>query len=196
MSFLKRGQLPILIVNMFMLIGFTFLYLAKENYEFLMYIGVIVFFFTLILATNKRHELSNGVLWGLTAWAFLHMAGGSFQHNGEIWYCLTLIPIWIHPEFVVLRYDQFVHLVGFGVATVAGYQLLKPYLKEKYNWAVLASLLIMIGLGIGALNEIIEFVAVLILPKTGVGGYFNTGWDLVFDALGAMLAAVWIYLRR
>jgi hypothetical protein len=44
--------------------------------------------------------------------------------------------------------------------------------------------------------EIIEFAAVLILPSTGVRGYFNNELDLVFNALGAIVivGVIEIYL--
>ena len=74
--FLKKGQLPILIVNILLILIFLPLSFKQENYEFVIYIGVIILFFVLILATNKRHTLSNFVLWGLTGWATLHMLGG------------------------------------------------------------------------------------------------------------------------
>ena len=35
----------------------------------------------------------------------------------------------------------------------------------------------------------IEFVAVLGIADTNVGGYYNTALDLVFNALGAIIAA-------
>jgi hypothetical protein len=53
-------------------------------------------------------------------------------------------------------------------------------------------------MGFGALNEVIEFIAVLTIPHTNVGGYINTGWDLVFNLLGALTAAAairWHYAR-
>ena len=46
------------------------------------------------------------------------------------------------------------------------------------------------GMGFGALNEIVEFFAVLMLPETNVGGYTNTGWDLVSNLVGATLAVI------
>ena len=54
------------------------------------------------------------------------------------------------------------------------------------------------GMGFGALNEVIEFVATLTVPKTNVGGYENTGWDLVSNMIGSVLAAVliWVTTRR
>jgi hypothetical protein len=46
------------------------------------------------------------------------------------------------------------------------------------------------GMGVGAINEIVEFVATLVIPDTNVGGYTNTGWDLVADLAGAIVATV------
>jgi hypothetical protein len=52
------------------------------------------------------------------------------------------------------------------------------------------------GLGFGALNEVVEFVATLLIPETNVGGYRNTGWDLVSNLIGATTAATWIWLSE
>ncbi|HSH60778.1 MAG TPA: hypothetical protein VK988_14310 [Acidimicrobiales bacterium] len=47
-------------------------------------------------------------------------------------------------------------------------------------------------MGVGAINEVVEFLSTLVLTQTHVGGFENTGWDLVFDLLGATVAAVWL----
>jgi hypothetical protein len=52
------------------------------------------------------------------------------------------------------------------------------------------------GMGLGALNEVVEFAATLLVPETNVGGYLNTGWDLVANATGATAAVILIALRR
>jgi hypothetical protein len=46
-------------------------------------------------------------------------------------------------------------------------------------------------MGLGATNEVIEFIATRLMD-TNVGGYENTGWDLVANAVGAGLAVVLI----
>ena len=116
------------------------------------------------------------------------MLGGRVIINGAILYRYQLL------SFV--RYDQFVHLFGFGFATLAAYYILKLNLKNKTNWVGISVLLVFIGIGLGTLNEIIEFIMVLILPETGVGGYYNTMWDTVFNAIGAILAVIWINIKR
>lgn len=42
----------------------------------------------------------------------------------------------------------------------------------------------------------IEFIAVLTVPDDGVGGYYNTALDIVFNFVGAMLAIIGFYLFR
>ena len=53
------------------------------------------------------------------------------------------------------------------------------------------------GMGLGSLNELIEFAATLTVPETNVGGYINTGWDLVSNCVGALTAVtlIWIHDR-
>ncbi len=49
------------------------------------------------------------------------------------------------------------------------------------------------GMGFGALNEVVEFAATLMGP-TNVGGYVNTGYDLVANLAGCVIAAAAIYV--
>lgn len=192
----KKGQLSIFIVNLISLIAFTPFFIARRNYEFIIYIGVILFFVLLILSTNKKVNYPNVLLWSLTVWGIFHMAGGGILINGVKLYEIMLLPI-VQAPYYIFRYDQFVHMVGFGIATFAMYYLIKPLLKEDLEkWTALSIVIIMAGLGVGALNEIIEFFATVILPKTGVGGYENTALDLVANFIGAIVAMTIILLRE
>jgi hypothetical protein len=44
------------------------------------------------------------------------------------------------------------------------------------------------GIGLGAMNKVVEFIATFFLG-TNVGGYRDTGFDLVYNTVGAVLAA-------
>ena len=110
-------------------------------------------------------------------------------------YEFILIPI--SDTYDIFRYDQFVHVVGFFVATLIIYVLLKPYLKrEPTKWGSLEIVIAMGGLGLGALNEIVEFLATVLVPETGVGGFINTSLDLIADLMGAVLAVIYIKVRK
>jgi len=191
---LKPGQPAILIVNVCALIGFSAYYLSRWNYEFMIYLGAIIFFLAVIAATNHRVDYPNGVLWGLTAWALLHMCGGAFYIHGTRLYEVILIPL--SRRYPILRYDQFVHVVGFGAATLVMFHVLKPLLRAGLDrWWALSIVVVMAGLGVGAFNEIVEFGVTIVVPQSGVGDYVNTGLDLVSDLIGAIGAMAWMRLR-
>lgn len=189
---IRKDQFPILITIVVMLLVFSVYYFVIKNYEFIMYIFVIVFFLVLILFTNNKVNYSNTSLWGLTIWGTLHMAGGGIPVKGDVLYKLILIPI----TESIFRYDQFVHIIGFGVATLIMFELLKPKLKPIKYWTAISIVVVMAGLGIGAVNEIIEYVATLLAPETGVGGYDNTLLDLISDLIGALFALFVIRWRE
>ena len=163
-------------------------FLGRKNYEFILYIGVVAFFIVFISLLHLKYRFSNGVLIGMSLWGLMHMLGGGVIFNGSVLYAYQIFPF--------LRFDQFVHLFGFGFATLFAYHILKPNLGGKLSKWTISILLVFIGMGIGALNEIVEFAAVLIVPETGVGGYTNTMWDIVFNTIGAILAVLWINFKK
>jgi len=189
----EKTKLQILTVNVIAVTAFTISFIYRENYEFLIYIGVILFFMVLILSTLKKTKFSNTALWGLTIWAILHMSGGGLSIGGTRLYEIILLNI--SEQYEIFKFDQFVHIYGFAVATLVVYELLKPKLKPNpKHWVALSIVIIMAGLGLGALNEIIEFFATVTMKETGVGGYTNTSLDLVSNLIGAILAM--IYIRK
>ena len=107
-----------------------------------------------------------------------------------------IFPI-VGDPYNIFKFDQFVHIVGFWVATLVAYYLLKPLLKKDLKrWVVLSIIIVMAGLGMGALNEIVEFIATVLVPETGVGGYENTSLDLVADLIGAIGAMTYIQIKE
>lgn len=192
---LTKRERPVLIVNLLNVSIFTVVALGRSNVEFLLYIGVILVVMAWILVKQRSVQFDLAILWGLTIWGMMHLAGGNLRANGDSLYSLELLPLM--PRLNILRYDQVVHMFGFGVATLVCYHLLKPYLRAGINRKrTLLVLVALMGCGIGAINEIIEFLVVQIVPETGVGGYENTMLDLIFNLLGGVLAVTWIALGR
>ena len=172
---------------------------AKGNSEFVFYIVVMLVLIGVVAWVHSRVNLTTGLIWALSIWGFLHMAGGlvplpaGWPYNGEhaVLYSWWIIP----PER--LKYDQVVHAYGFAVTTwlcwhglraaIAGTGVPRGEIRPTLGLLVLCAAG---GMGFGALNEVIEFIAVLTIPNTNVGGYENTGWDLVSNLCGCVLAAV------
>ena len=162
---LERGHVAPLTVLFLVLVPFSVYFGYRRNYEFLLYISVIIVFLVVIALTNDRVRYPLPIIWGLVAWAILHMCGGGIKIGDGVLYGVMLLPL--SDTVPIFRYDQFVHIVGFGVATLVMYHLLRSLLRpDLRGWTALSIVVVMAGLGVGALNEIIEFIAALRLtPK-------------------------------
>ncbi|MEX0924439.1 MAG: DUF2238 domain-containing protein [Candidatus Paceibacterota bacterium] len=177
--------------------GASVYFVAIGDYEFLWYVAVLVVIAGAVAGTLHRSRFDSVILWGLSIWGLLHMAGGAVPVGNGILYGLTLVPlIDAGNELVILKYDQVVHFFGFAVATLVVYHLIRPYLAGQVNWPIILSVVVLAGMGLGVLNEIVEFIAVLAMPETGVGGYNNTVLDLVFNMFGAAAAVAYLVLDR
>lgn len=186
-------QYPVFFTNIAIILFFGTQYLDPINYEFLIYVGTIVFFCLMLVISNKTMKYPNYLLWALTIWGLFHMAGGYFTYQNAIWYEWILWPI--SDSLGLLRYDQLVHAGGFFVTTLLGYEILKPHLRIAKITPGIAVILIMTGGGAGAVIEVIEFVVDSIVPESGVGGYVNTSMDLIFNFIGASLAVLFLTFR-
>ena len=160
---------------------------ANRNTEFLFYIGVVILLALVVVLIHRKVNLSQAALMLLSAWGLLHMLGGLMRVPPE----LTdngsgvLYSLWLIPGY--LKYDNVVHAYGFGVAAWVCWECVRTIPGIKPTTGVLA-LCWLAGMGLGSLNEIVEFAAVLMIPGTNVGGYENTGWDLVANMVGATVA--------
>ena len=169
--------------------------LRQQNTEFLFYIAVVVGLAIAIVLVHRKVNLSEGVLWALSLWGLLHMLGGLVRlpdtwptdNNSGVLYSLWLIPGY-------LKYDNPVHAYGFAVATQVCWECLRTVPGIRPSLGIL-TLCWCAGMGLGALNEIVEFAATLMIPGTNVGGYVNTGWDLVANMVGALVTVLLIAWR-
>ena len=179
---LKKEQIPVFIIHSIALVIYFIVFLSRANYEFLGYIGVITFFMVIVLLTNNRVNYPNGLLLGLAVWSILHMSGGGILIEGKRLYDFMILPI-VGAPYYIFKFDQFVHIIGFWVATLLMYCLIKPIIKkDNRKFVALSIVVIMASVGAGAMNEIIEFSATLFVKNTGVGSYEN-----LIGAVGAMV---------
>ena len=195
-----RALLPVIVFTGAYILAAIALALALGNLEFLYYIVVMLLLVFVVWKVHQAVGLTNAVIWALSIWGFAHMAGGLVVVP-ESWPIdsgsRVLYSLWLIPDR--LKYDQVVHAYGFGVATWVCWQGIAAAIRERGGHAQPSGGLMVLsasaGMGLGALNELVEFVATLLIPETNVGGYLNTGWDLVANFVGASAAALVIYLR-
>lgn len=187
------------VFNSLYIVVFAIYYLYLKNYEFMIYIGVLVLLFILVVSIQKRVKFSYTILWMLSIWGLLHMLGGGLHlASGEVLYKWVPLHLYDMPdsggEFVLLKFDQILHFYIYFVMSFVLAHLLKGRLKMRplYFFAFVT----ITSIGLSVINELIEFCAVIFLGQTGVGGYFNTMLDFVFNSLGAIAGAVVCSLRR
>ncbi len=189
---LSRLHTGLLLVNLGLLLGFGAVFLQRRNYEFIIYEGVIVAALILIAFSIRRVDFTPAALIGLTVWSSLHLAGGGITVGAGRLYDVMLLQL--SASYPVLRYDQLVHMWGFGASTLVMFCLLRrPMSQPARHPLALGVVVVMAGLGVGALNEILEFIVSVCVPGSGVGGYINTALDLCADLVGALLG--WGYIR-
>ena len=193
--------LPVLLFNAAYIAVAVVASLASGNSEFIFYIVVMAVLIGVMSLVHARVRLTSALLWAFSIWGFMHMAGGlwalptGWPYHGDK---AVLYSLWLIPER--LKYDQIVHAYGFGITTWLCWHIVSQSLRQPDGGPVRPTLGILTlcaaaGIGFGALNEVIEFIAVLTIPNTNVGGYENTGWDLVANLVGATVAAVVIRIR-
>lgn len=187
--------LPILLFNAAYMLAAITDSIVQGNSEFIFYIVVMLVLIAVMNLVHRRVRLTNGLLWAFSVWGFAHMAGGlcplpaGWPYNGDQ---PVLYSWWLIPQ--KLKYDQIVHAYGFGITTWLCWHILRNALRQPDGGPVrptfgMLMLCAAAGMGFGALNEVIEFIAVLTIPNTNVGGYENTGWDLVSNLVGSTAAA-------
>lgn len=173
---------------------FTFIYitvfsingLIRGNVEFIYYTAVMLLSIAIILFINKHFHFYPVVLMSLSLLGLLHLLGGNAYIGETRLYDLYLIP-------GIFKYDNFVHMTGSAIMTMLAYAMLNPIVGDDFKGQNLyfILLLVAIAMGLGSINEIIEFIAVLVFDVSDmVGGYTNTLLDLIFNTIGSIIMAV------
>lgn len=176
--------------------GFTVWFLAIGNHEFIVYVITMLGLIGLVGFSLRSAAYPPAMLWALALWGLAHMAGGGVPVDGSVLYNLHLLRLVETGEVFILKYDQLVHAYGFGVTAWVLHHLLIRHYPATRGTATALVYPALAAMGLGAVNEMIEFSAVLLVPDTNVGGYVNTALDLCFNALGAVVAATLVWTRN
>lgn len=194
---LKPRERTVALFTAAYVVAFTVWFLIRGNYEFVVYVITMLILIVLVGRSLRSAEYPLSMLWALSIWGLLHMAGGGVPVGDSVLYSAQVVPL--SPpdgEWTFLKYDQIVHAYGFGVtAWVLWHLMRRHYPVLEGTWTIYAYPALA-AMGLGAVNEIIEFIAVLSVPETNVGGYVNTALDLVFNAAGAVAAMVIVAVTR
>ena len=184
-------------LKQFLILGFTIVYvvfftifgLIRKDYAFLYNTVIIVFVGCLIFAFKNNVVLKNNSLFGLSLLGFFHFFGGNIYFNS-----IRIYDTWFFNG--LFRYDNFMHLFGIFIVALICYDLILPSLKkktEKHHF-YFGLIIILISVGVGAFNEIIELIAVIFFGAAEqIGDYMNNALDILYNFIGAILATIFIF---
>ncbi len=169
--------------------------LLLQNHEFLLYAVTVTILVVILYRTDRYFEFEVVGLWLFNVWLLLHILGGLASYRGVRFYDLVLIDL-VGEPYEVLKYDQFVHFYCYVVMAILMWSVVRKIARAEASPAVIFVVNVLAASSIGALNEIVEFAAVVLFDSDGVGGYTNTAIDLVANLLGAMLGTFYMHRRR
>lgn len=168
------------------------LYFARDfNLEFVIYVAVIVVIFAGVFATVRYTQFPVWMLWLLSLWGVMHVAGGALPTPDGVLFSYRIYPFLdLGGDFYILKYDQVVHFFLYALVALMSYHTLRVPLGVRRKTLLVSLAAVMISLGVSSLNEIMEFLIAVNLERNGVGGYENAMLDLIFNFSGALLASV------
>lgn len=181
-----------------LVLAFTLLYIAAAGVyffltgvaEFTLYLAVLLALVALVAFTLKFTKLPTWSLWLLSVLGLLHALGGGVKVAGDVLYNFVLIPIVNGGDegITLWRFDQLVHPYGTAVAALIIYYFLACRSQMPRRWIGLIAALA--AMGLGAVNEVVEFSTTLLFENTNVGGYDNTALDLCSNLVGSVIGAL------
>ncbi len=165
-----------------------------QNYEFLLYAITVVIFIVILYTTDQYFNYKKMGLWLFNVWLLLHILGGLASYQGVRFYDLILLDI-VGDPYHILKYDQFVHFYCYVVMSILMWSVVDKITKQNASGVVVCIVTILAASSLGAINEVIEFLAVVMLSINGVGGYINTAIDLVANLFGAITGTLYMYTK-
>ncbi len=167
--------------------------LVTKNYEFLFYGTILIGFWAIILGTEKKMDYPISTLSMLVLWLAFHLFGGTVMIGDTRLYDYILLPI-IGEPYNILKFDQMIHVLCYITMTRLIFVPISKVLRDDAPLFFVGLVTILAGSGIGAMNEIVEFAAVVFLDAAdAVGGYTNTAIDIVCNTIGASIGWISIY---
>ncbi len=201
---MKKVRLPrsVILVAVLYLVAATSAAITLQNWDFLKtYIPFFIAIAAFIALMHRRVHFSMALLWSLTLWGALHLAGGlvripeTWDSEGEqtILYSWWVIGSW-------LKYDQVVQAFGFGTCTWLIWEALRASIQARLGRKLYPSmgmifLCVFAGMGLGALTEIVGYLADLNLAQLDTSRYLDTCKDLLANLVGCLFVGVLILFR-
>jgi hypothetical protein len=133
----------------------------------------------------RRSVVPSWLAFGIVIAAVLHLGGGLVNVGHNVLYNASIGPFSKALGTHYFQYDHLAHAYVSFIVAFTCWTLLAAPQEATHHRRDLVILAVGTALGLGALNEVVEFLATLAHHGAHVGGYFNTGWDLICNLIGA-----------
>lgn len=188
----KKTEKLVIGFTIFYVIFFTYFSFLQRNIEFIYYSFLIMVLLNVGIYIHQKVQLPEFIVVGLSLFALMHILGGNVSvEEGRLYDAVFL--------FDLMRYDNIVHLAGSALGTLVLNEMFS-FIVQKNQRIVLPLYyfsLFLMSLGIGVINETIELFSVVFLKaQNQVGDYINNAVDLVYNAVGALVAIIIIDMYR
>lgn len=196
MKFLNSWKAVLAFSSLYLALGALY-FLQDLNFEFVIYIVVIVAAFALLFGTLRTTQFPVYILWLVSIWGLMHILGGSVPTPDGVLFAYKIYPfVDLGGDFYILKYDQVVHAYLYGVMALVFLHVIRHTLSARRPVWIVVLLALMASMGVSAMNEIMEFLIAISLERNGVGGYENAMLDLIFNFSGAFLALCFFGLYK
>ena len=183
-TLLRRNRGPAVLLGA-VVATFTVVGLGRDLWFLWVYLPALAACMGIVVFIDHRWgPIPKVLLWLLTIWAGMHLAGGLAPNptgGTEILYGMWLID-------GVLRYDQVVHGFGIGAATALFAYAARDTDRPLFWGFVLSQF-------VGLVNETAENIFAAFVADSNVGDIVNTTWDLIWHVIGAAVATLWMARR-
>ncbi len=188
---MKKSLRWVVSLTYLFILGMVFYNLYLGNSEFLVYGIVVGFLYYLLIKADDYYDFPRYSIILFSIWIVTHFLGGNL-YLGEIRLYDIILMNLVGSPFFILKYDQFIHAYTYFVISILIYFMIKKHFREGHKKSLIF-FTILASLGVGLLNEILEFGMVVFADAgDAVGGYYNTALDLVFNFIGAVLGVFFV----
>src|SRR5665213_331856 len=130
MNYIPKGHRTVFFFTLFYIVAFSIGFFIGGDYEFVIYTAVMFGVLLVVTLIVREYEIPNPFLWVFSFAGVLHMLGGGIHVGGQRLYGVIIYPFYISatdPGFQIFRYDQLVHIFGYGVIALCIHYALRTY---------------------------------------------------------------------
>ncbi|WP_129598902.1 hypothetical protein [Anaerophilus nitritogenes] len=165
------------------MLSFMIIFFSKKQYHFLFYTSILYFLYLCYIywESKKKYAIKSYVKILILVTIIIDLLGFALHWYDKVYW-----------------FDEALHMFGSFCITLFSYALIQLFWGDFSSSRTLTFICIAsLGITIGVLYEIGEFLLDFIFDSSHQDGLIDTNLDLIFDVFGAILGSLWgVYRKR